>query len=110
YDKVNIHTEWVNFTNSNEAEKINKEFEKLFENKELTQDIIGELKSINPNSTDYHFNRYLKIGYCFKQFLLKDDIKGFLCLLNKEPKWNDKDLNLKILHKIFEYLIEDTTK
>lgn len=110
YDKVNIQTEWINFTNSNEAEKINIEFEKLFENKELAQDIIGELKSINPNSKDYHFNRYLKIGYCFKHFLLKEDIKGFLCLLNKEPKWNDKDLNLKALHKVFEYLIEDTTK
>jgi|3_EtaG_2_1085321.scaffolds.fasta_scaffold00043_32 hypothetical protein len=110
YDKVKINTEWVNFTNSNEVEKINIEFEKLFENKELANDVIGDLKAINPNSTDYHFNRYLKIGYCFKQFLLKEDIKGFLCLLNKEPKWNDKGLNLKALHKIFEYLIEDTTK
>jgi hypothetical protein len=110
YYKVNIHTEWINFTNSDEAKKINIEFEKLFEDKELAQDIIGKLKTINPNSTDYHFNRYLKIGYCFKQFLLKDDIKGFLCLLNKEPKLNDKDLNLRVLQQMFEYLIEDTTK
>jgi hypothetical protein len=110
YDKVNIQTEWINFTNNNESEKINIEFEKLFENKELANDIIGELKSINPNSTEYHFNRYLKIAYCFKQFLLKKDIEGFLCLLNKEPKLNDKDLSLKTLHKIFEYLIEDTTE
>lgn len=111
YEKVNIIPEWVNFIINNDSkEKVSEEFEKLFEDKELAQSIIGELYAVNLNLTEYHLNRYLKIGYCFKQFLLKEDIKGFLCLLNKEPKWNDKELNLKIIQKIFEYLIEDTTK
>jgi len=111
YNNVNIIPEWVNFLSGGESkEKAIQEFEKLFENKELAESIVGELIATNPISTDYHFNRYLKIGYCFKQFLLKEDILGFLCLLNKEPKKNDKDLNLRILELIFEYLIEETTK
>lgn len=111
YNNVHIIPEWVNFLSGGESkEKAIQEFEKLFENKELAESIVGELIATNPNSTDYHFNRYLKIGYCFKQFISKEDILGFLCLLNKEPKKNDKDLNLRILELIFEYLIEETTK
>ncbi|MCY1719234.1 hypothetical protein OU798_02720 [Prolixibacteraceae bacterium Z1-6] len=104
YKKVAISTKWLNFSN------YEQDFIQLFEHKELASDIIGELRSDNPQITDYLLNRYLKLGYCFKQFLKEDAIMGFLCLLNKEPKWNDKNLNLKILEKIFSYLIEETTK
>ncbi len=103
YKKVAISTQWLTFSN------YEQDFIQLFEDKELARDIIGELKNDNPQITDYLFNRYLKLGYCFKQFLKEDAIKGFLCLLNKEPTWNDKNLNLRILEKIFSYLIEETT-
>ncbi len=103
YNKVKIETKWLSFSN------YESDFEKLFEDKELALDIIGELKNNNPKITDYLFYRYLKIGFSFKQFLLKDKIKGFLCLLNKEPKYFDKNLNLKILEEIFSILIENTT-
>lgn len=111
YNKVSIYPEWVSFVSNNSSyEDIINQFGELFDNQELALDIIGKLKANNANITEYHFNRYLKIGYCFKQFLLKNDIKGFLCLLNKEPKYNDKDLNLNLLNEIFEILIEETTQ
>lgn len=103
YNKVKIETKWLSFSN------YESDFEKLLEDKELAIDIIGKLKNNNPKITDYLFYRYLKIGFSFKQFLLKKQIKGFLCLLNKEPKLFDKNLNLKILEEIFSILIEDTT-
>ncbi|MGR7813394.1 hypothetical protein [Lacinutrix undariae] len=103
YDKVQIDTNWLSFTD------YQSDFENLFEDKELADDIIGQIKSDNPNITDYLLNRYTKLGFCFKEFLTKDKIRGFLCLLNKEPKWNDKNLNLKILEEIFSILIEETT-
>ncbi len=101
YSKINIHTEWLGFSN------FESDFENLFGNKDLSKKIINKLKGLN--TTDYEFNRYLKISYTFKQFLLKKDIKGFLCLLNKEPKPTDTALNLKILEEIFEILIEENS-
>ena len=86
------------------------DFEVLFENKELACEIIGKIKNDNPQINEYLLNRYTKLGFCFKEFLIKDKIKGFLCLLNKEPKWNDRNLNLRILDEIFSILIEETTK
>lgn len=104
YNKVKIETKWLSFSN------YELDFETLFKDKELALDIIGKLKNINPKITDYLFYRYLKIAFSFKEFLLRDKIKGFLCLLNKEPKFFDKNLNLKILEEIFSILIEHTTK
>jgi len=101
YVKTNIHTEWLGFSN------FETDFENLFGSKELSRDIVSKIKSKNQKITDYLLNRYLKISYAFKQFLIQDDIKGFLCLLNKEPKWNDKALDLEILEDIFEILIEE---
>lgn len=105
YDKVKIHTEWISFISDEDREHILSEFEKLFEDKELAEEIYGLTPKNDTNS--YLFNRYLKIGHCFKEFLLKDDIKGFLCLLNKEPTRRSKDLNLDVLEKIFEHLIKE---
>ncbi|WP_430409819.1 hypothetical protein [Kordia sp.] len=102
YSKINIHTAWLNFND------FSKDFETLFGDKELADDIIGQLNTLN--TTDYQFNRYLKISYAFKQYLLQDDITGFLCLLNKEPKRNDKALELNILEDIFSLLIEENNK
>ncbi|MGH1383993.1 hypothetical protein [Kordia sp.] len=102
YSKINIHTEWLDFIDKQ------NDFELLFGNKELADDILGKLNALK--TTDYEFNRYLKISHSFKQFLLKEDIRGFLCLLNKEPKWNDRALNLKILEEIFSNLILETNQ
>lgn len=110
YNKVKIHTEWVSFISDEDREHIVSEFEKLFENKELAEEIYGLTLKINNGTNGYLFNRYLKIGHCFKEFLLKDDIKGFLCLLNKEPTYHSKDLHLKVLNQIFQFLIKDVTK
>lgn len=114
YDKVEIHTEWVSFINDGNSHVPEKdavrELEKLIEERELAQQIYGKLANLKSSLEGFCFNRYLKISYCFKQFLLKEDIKGFLCLLNREPKKDNIELNLEILNLIFEYLIKHTTK
>jgi len=101
YSKTKIQTKWLGFNN------FESDFENLLSSKELSREIISKIKSKNSKITEYLFNRYLKISYAFKQFLIQDDIKGFLCLLNKEPKRNDKALDLSILEEIFEILIEE---
>lgn len=111
YDKIQIETKWVDFLKKNDSEnKLKNEFTELLEDKELANVIIGKIKNSNPKIGNYLLNRYLKIGFCFKEFLLKDKIKGFLCLLNKEPKLGDENLDLNVLEEIFCILIKDTTK
>lgn len=110
YNKVNIETKWLRFIKKDETEdEIKNQFSSLLEDGELASDIIGKIKNDNPQITEYLLNRYVKLGFCFKDFLTKNEIQGFLCLLNKEPKWNDKNLNLRILEEIFSLLIEETT-
>ncbi len=87
-----------------QEEKLEQNFEDLFDNKELANDIISKIKT--DISENYIINRYFKISSAFKQFLSHDDIQGFLCLLNKEPKQGDKTLDLKILENIFTNLID----
>lgn len=103
YNKIKIHPKWVDISDCEQ------EFKNLLEDEELSKAIINEIKSNNPKINDYLLRRYIKIGTVYKEFLLKDDIKGFLCLLNKEPKEYDTSLNLKFLEKIFSILVEDVT-
>lgn len=104
YDKIKIHTVWYNF------EGVEKEFCELLEDQELGIDIHRKLKATSSNLNEYLLKRYLKIGKAFKTFLTNDSIRGFLCLLNKEPRWNDNSLNLRVLQQLFEYLITETTR
>ena len=102
YDQLKIHINYL----SNAKKLTDAAFEELFENKEIASDVLNRLRSTLDK--DYNINRYLKIARCYKAFLLKDDIKAFLCLLNKMPKPNDYQLDLNILEIIFKYLIATT--
>ena len=103
YDQINIHVDYF----TNEKKYTEDQFFTLFESKEIGQSIINQLKVFQ--NQPYFFNRYLKIGKCFKEFLLKDDMGAFLCLLNKLPKRDDLRLDLKYLEAIFEYLMNVTS-
>lgn len=107
YDKINICTEWVGSSN------LKKDFLRLFNNdKNITNEITNKLPDdiTLANKKQYNNIRIYRIAKVFKEFLLKNDIQAFLCLLTKEPKKGDYYLNLELLDEIFTILIEDITK
>lgn len=107
YDKININTGWIGSSN------IYNDFLILFDNDSvITNEITNKLPddiSI-PVKKQYNNIRIYRIAKVFKEFLLKNDIQAFLCLLTKEPKKGDYGLDLILLNEIFEILIEDITK
>lgn len=107
YNKININTGWIGSSN------IYNDFLELFDyDIEITNEITNKLPD-DPkikNEKQYSNIRIYRIAKVFKEFLLKDDIQAFLCLLTKEPKKGDFYLNLELLNEIFEILIEDITK
>ncbi len=106
YKEIKINTEWVGTNN------IKDDFVKLFEDKELATDFLNKLPDDidKPIKDQYNNIRIFRISKAFKEFLVHEDIKGFLCLLTKKPKNNDHDLSLELLNNIFNSLIEDVTK
>lgn len=113
YGKIKIHTEW--FSSICSDIEIDQEFTDLLGDEELARDIIGKFRKKYSEHNTFTLSRYLKIGHAFKNFLLKKDLKGFLCLLNKFPKDgekepNSKDFNIENLEYLFKVLIEDVTE
>jgi len=106
YDKIKINTDWIGSSN------LKKDFLKLFNNdKDITNEITNKLPDdiTLPIKKQYNNIRIYRITKVFKEFLLKNDIQAFLCLLTKEPKKGDFNLDLVLLNEIFEILIEDVT-
>jgi len=107
YNKqVKIHTKWIGTNN------IKTSFEEIFENEELASEILQKLPDEidKPLKDQYNNIRIYRIAKVFKEFLIQDDIKGFLCLLTKKPKERDYNLDLNLLNEIFDILIKDVTK
>lgn len=104
YKKVNIHPEW--FSNYDTDIEIRKGFIELLDDTELADHFIGRLG----NQKDYIQNRYLRIAKVFKRFVEQDDINALLCLLNKEPKLKNWDLDIQKLSEIFDTLIKIASK
>lgn len=102
YDKVNIHTEIV------EGEKYDFEvWRKVFDSDAEIKHIMDMLdRDLADEETDYYHQRYFRIAFVFKQFLLHEDIKSFLCLLTKHPKREDAKLDRNILDEIFELIVQ----
>lgn len=100
YKDVTIHPIWIK-NYSTETEVV-EGFLKLIEDEELVRHIIGKMDNSNP----FIQNRYLRIAQAFDKFLLYQDIKAMLCLLNKEPKKWDANLRSTTLEEIFDILIE----
>jgi len=57
--------------------------------------------------SDFDTTRYLRICGAYKNYILHDDIKSFLCILTKHPKTKDEHLNLDLLYQLFEYVADD---
>ena len=67
----------------------------------MADDIIGQID--NPDG--FVQSRYLRVAIAFNHFIKEDNINAMLCLLNKEPKPFDNQLNSTVLEYIFEELI-----
>lgn len=92
YSKINIHAELLN----DQGVFKNSEFESYAKN------IIAQSQC-----SEFDTQRYLRICTAYKNFLIHEDIKSFLCILTKHPKKNDEHLNLEILFQLFEYVAGD---
>lgn len=104
YNDIEIHTElfessdysissWNNILNDEELAKA------VYEDIERSLSGNGEIS----NNT-FRQERYYKIAMAFKRFMQNPDIRSFLCILNKFPTTNDRDLNINTLYSLFYYI------
>ncbi|EAY30984.1 hypothetical protein [Microscilla marina] len=107
YSKVNIYVEFI---------EINKDspfdcFKEIFIDRDTAKFHYSKIQfEISPDDNYYLLNRYYRILKAFKVFAEKDEIKGFLCLLNKIPKEGDTKLNLDILQEAFSDIVKLLSK
>ena len=101
YDKVNIHADFISGKSGDGAYSLDC-WKEIFNGSEaLAKKIFNCISDID----DYCKERYVKIARAFAQFVIHEDIKSFLCMLNKHPKENDKMLNKNVLSDIFKFII-----
>ena len=102
YGNININTKLINSSNYSQDSwleiKNDKEVSKLF------YDYIERTLPDEENS--YHKERYLRISIAFKEFITKDDINSFLCVLTKHPREGDKTLDKEVLDKILNVIVK----
>lgn len=55
----------------------------------------------------YIKERYLRICQAYCKFITHADIRSFLCILTKQPKCGDRELNRDTLLKLFTYINQD---
>lgn len=101
YDKVNIHTNFISGKSKDGAYSLDC-WKEIFNGSEaLAKNIFNRISDID----DYCKERYVKIARAFVQFANLEDIRSFLCMLNKHPKDNDKMLSKNVLSDIFKFII-----
>lgn len=104
-----------------EVEIVVKEFQKeeysreswnsVFEDPKYAEHVFEKLDlKIISNNKNFLCERYLKIAKVYREFVVHDDIKSMLCFLNKHPKFGDNELDLGILHEVFDFIISQNKK
>lgn len=99
YEKINIVTEVISSDNYS-----SEEWQNVIGDKELSQYIFNYIQqelSDNYEKSDFNHKRYLRIAKVYKEFVLKTDIKSFLCIMNAYPKVNDRRFNENVLIELF---------
>lgn len=106
YDKVNIN---VQLLRGNINGQYSKDSWKLvFENYEFAEKVFDGLEiELFDDKNSYNKERYVRVALAYKNFILNNDIRSFLCVLTKHPKNNDKYLNRNRLNTIFEYICRE---
>lgn len=101
YDKINIHADFISGRAKDGAYSLDC-WREIFNGSEaLAKNIFNRIS----DTDNYCKERYVKIARAFVQFVIHEDIGSFLCMLNKHPKENDKNLNKAVLADIFKYII-----
>jgi len=108
YDKVNIRSKLLGIRDIKNEYK-DELWNEVFSNLEYVGEVTGTLNlKLGMNGTSFHKERYRRIALAFREFILHDDIKSFLCILNTHPKEGDKGLDIDVLKdKIFKRICED---
>lgn len=105
YDKINIHTDFISGKSKDGAYSLDCWSEIFNGDKAIANKIVARVANADDGSSNYRKEEYVKIARAFVQFAIQEDIKSFLCMLNKHPKENDKYLDKCILNDIFKYII-----
>ncbi|MBF2058210.1 MAG: hypothetical protein IGQ45_13600 [Cyanobacterium sp. T60_A2020_053] len=95
YDKVTIKTK---FTDTEESE--DEALETLIK---IVDDETCANNLLNKCEKKYIFCRYVRMIEAWHYFNKNEDCRAFICFLNKLPKFQDKKLDLDILHEYFCY-------
>ncbi len=106
YKDVNIHVELF----GEKGAYSDSSWKLVYNNEEIAQMIADEVRrqfSSEDDKNHYHKERYLRIALAYKQFVIHDDIRSFLCVLTKHPKKDDKNLNQTLLFRIFNMIAKD---
>ena len=102
YDKVSIETTTIQ-TSEYYSEDSWKE---LIDDEDAAEEVYTKLQQLlsEENSNDFYYEkRYLRVAQVFKNFIERDDIKSFLCLLTTFPS-SKEPMNKAILEEIFNLL------
>ena len=100
YDNIEIVVELTNTPSSTIPNWAN-----IYKNDELVKE-AHILTSTSDDKNHYKETRYYKAVLAFKQFI-DSNIQSYLALFSKSLKRNDKDFDLNIVLKLFEYLVKD---
>lgn len=106
YKDINIHAELLGSGEDYSTDS----WKSVFKNEELVFDVYNSIQRLfgeNDDKNNYKKNRYLRVALAFKQFVIHEDIRSFLCVLNKHPRSKDKDLDREVLFDIFSYIAKE---
>lgn len=106
YKDIAVHAEL--FDSSNYSVSL---WDQVFDDSELAKaayDHVERSLSSADGGEDnkYNHQRYFRTALAFKKFWEHEDIRSFLCMLNKHPKRNDKFLDINVLYYLFELITE----
>src|SRR5207253_1114290 len=95
YNQVSIKTKFIGTDTQKEAIK---QFEELFNDQEVAQDLWNTLRHTITNddeeNIEFSFCRYVRALTAWKYFLDNPDCHAFLCLFSKLPKPSDPKFDL----------------
>lgn len=105
YNKTNINVE---FTDISAKEYIDKVWSRIVSD-DVSKQIVEELNNHYGSDSNYIKCRFYRISWAFKQFIMQDDIKSFLCFMNLHPD-DSNELSKEMLTYIFDRIIGEKDK
>lgn len=96
YDRVNIEALPVSAEINGEYSQ--ESWKQITDNDELAEYFYNTVaNSLDEGNNDFNAKRYLRIAIAYNFFVKHDDIKSFLCVLNKYPKDKDYALDFRVI-------------